>query len=322
MDWQGSNKRRLSASAPGVIATATAGFLLTGCAVIGDNSAAHRLNDAEDLLESSGQFSAISSDAARTGEDYPVRAMRVHEFDAVLADHADVDEVGELIAESIEEHQLAPNIAVDGTTKLRAFQRTGEHPELDAESWTELVELARETDAIEVQLGARDGDVTATLATWTREYPEAFDLVENWQTHERPAGVDHFEARVESGTAEHPLERSAESPWLLVEETSISGPLGPQTAQARELIATAESVEEFDRIDGFTFITGEIPNLELIVHDEELYNLSSSDREIPQDLIDASEAYADEVERVLDTDSNVSVKLLRMSRDEIYTREY
>lgn len=147
-----------------------------------------------------------------------------------------------------------------------------------------------------------------------------------------PTGAEQFNARIESGTSEAPLERSEDSPWLLVETVKVVGPIGPELAGfSDELMTAAEEVDQFEKIEGFEFTYVEELNGGTTLRCGLRWNSTSSTTgpitsldnwEVSEDFIEVGSPYADSVEEILDAEVNVGVYLSHLNRHEVYVREY
>lgn len=303
---------------------------LTSCYWVGNTEAEQLLDGAVDVLDGSEQFTEVEGESSRYQGQ-----MVLDGFDVVLAENADLEEVGELLTRIVEEYGVAPDIKVDETTTLGAFRRRPyEHAQLPPQGWTEALEIAQRTEAIEVTVWPSiDDEAVVTVRTWTPEFGEAFALLDEWKDYDTPTGAEQFNARIESGTSEAPLERSEDSPWLLVETVKVVGPIGPELAGfSDELMTAAEEVDQFEKIEGFEFTYVEElnggddpavrPEVELYVFDDRTNYTSLDNWEVSEDFIEVGESYADSVEEILDAEVNVGVYLSHLNRHEVYVREY
>lgn len=99
---------------------------LTSCYWVGNTEAEQLLDGAVDVLDGSEQFTEVEGESSRYQGQ-----MVLDGFDVVLAENADLEEVGELLTRIVEEYGVAPDIKVDETTTLGAFRRRPyEHAQL------------------------------------------------------------------------------------------------------------------------------------------------------------------------------------------------
>ena len=252
----------------------------------------------------------------RASECFRLRCPTITEFEASLPDDADPDEVGEHLAFLAEEHGEVPLIHLDENTRIHAFDRFSPHADLPAEGWTDVVRMAQQEEVLEIGVGAsRDGETShVTLRHWQPVHHEALESLHSWEELEAPAGADSFSARMDAGLPEEPLERTPESPWLLVEPVHIGAPLGEgNPAIAEELLEQALAEDAFGEVRSFEHRVQEEGGepavcVRLGLRGGQLEDTNLRSEDPPAEVLEAAEQFADRAEELTKFPTTVRVE--------------
>ena len=209
---------------------------------------------AEDL-EQSDEFSSVNF--AYEDHDPMTRPRSLYDYSAALYEDADLDEAGRLLAESAETSIFVPDILVDGSTWVQAFQRwKGVVPDFTAEQWTEVLETARTTHAQEVEVWKHeqyraeeldDPEPKIAFTTRSEKATEGFNAFEAFEDAEIPAGIgdEHVYVQLQAGTDSAPWSyemREVGERWVPGPDyrVFVEGPRDSDIRQARTLYEAAE----------------------------------------------------------------------------------
>lgn len=279
-------------------------------------------------LDDSDQFSHVE---LATENDKPwSNRTDIRSFTAQLEPDADATVVGQALADSAQESDYVPDVMVDESTWLVGFQDTYRWQttaQLPATDWAELIELARDTNASEVDVwlyddvhdrGERPTDTHLTLRSAAPTYPEALEGFEALAETPVPSGVDDLCIQLNAGTDAEPLSLSErwgyEKPrWPRLSAVYISGPVDTDILKASELIAAAE--HRFEPIAEFSFwYWDSMPVVEVTVGGPETASYFG-DEGIPDQVMDDAVSFADEVEALLGEATDTAV--LAMSPNDV-----
>ena len=294
------------------------GLLFAGCSTEFEKD----LRSASNELESSGQFSEV---ALQTDNDLPFENRTdIQVFEAVLEPEADLAQAGEALAEASELAGQLPHVRVTGDTWLTTFQDTYSWKapaELSAAEWTDILQFAQETSATEVDVwqydgqaeGYRPGEVGVVLRAFESTHPAGWQEFEVLAQAEAPSAIENVCIELSAGTEEHPLTTLQLAPqekpqWGSFPPVHVSGPADTDIVLAQELMTAAE--RRFGPLAVFSFVYwGDIPVLRVAYESDEAPTLGGADN-ISDAMRDEAEAFAEQVNQVLDDSADITVQAL------------
>lgn len=197
--------------------------------------------------------------------------------------------------------------------------------ELSTEGSQDLLELAVSTGAPSITVSQEEGaaHVSATVEDWAPEYPEAFEILEEWRSSDTPRDLDSVNGHIITGTDEDPAESSEHTPpGEQHGPISVSGPLEEDLTVAGDLLEAAQQHPDVDGVREFRIdLRPERPTVVLSVHDSELAQVPTDEIEVPDELRAAGEDYAAEVEELLGPEAEVEVHLFSPATLSLYPAE-
>lgn len=255
------------------------GLLVSGCT-------AQYIKDIESaakMLRSSDEFTDVNFEYQR--EFDPTRPRDLYDFSAALRNDADLERAGQLLAEAVDMSGKAPDILVDGSTWVHGFydgkgSRTA--AELTAQTWTEVLHMARTAGVQELEVWNRDSyyaekydDDEPKLAVklLTETDAAGLDSFLQLDTMDVPVEFGDFHVELYAGTETQPLPWQAPDlgeyrPWWYTHAPiEISGPSDTNVWKGPALLEAAH--QHFGEVYGFSLAftdQDEIPIVE-VFHD-------------------------------------------------------
>lgn len=281
------------------------GLALTGCT----SQLVQDLDAAAEALRDSGEFSTVHL-AYEHGAEPLNRDRNLYDFSTALADDAQVDAAGRLLAESAESSGYVPDVLVDDTTWVAGF-----HPywarrttaDLSADDWTDILHTARATPAQEVWVWQLDEYYAKQEVDYARKLmlrlyaATAEDGLEDFarlRATKLAAEITDVSVEFVAGTPQEPF--TYETPDVTeqglghtVAPIEVVGPLDSQIWAARDIIDTAQRE------------LGELATLSL------RYEENTPTLEITHDGVDAScadhESFVRMVDDLLEEPSHITL---------------
>ena len=274
------------------------------------------IDKAAKTLRASKEFSDVNFEYER-GLDPLTRQRYLYDFSAVLEPDADLEEAGRLLAEAYEISGHAPDVLIDEHMWLNGFhdhrgQRTA--PDLTAQGWTKVLEIARTTDAQEIEVWdwrehyAEEYDEHApslALKVLSMTEDQGWDRFEALAAMEMPDEIGQFDVEFYAGMDNQPRRWTTPEPgdyeslWymsLTGDPLELSGGNDSDIWEARELLEEAR--EHFGEVYAFSFhyTQDDIAVIEVVYPHEAA-------------TCERNEAFADLVDATLDDDFGITISV-------------
>ena len=288
------------------------GFLFSGCTA----EYIKNIDKAAKTLRASEEFSAVNFEYER-GLDPITRQRILYDFSAVLEPDADLEEAGRLLAEAHEISGRAPDVLIDEHMWLNGFHdHRGQRraPELTAQGWTEVLEIARTTNAQEVEVWDwrehyaeeyDEHDPSLALKVFSMTDDQGWDRFEELAAMEMPDEIEQFDVEFYAGMENRPQRWTTPGPgeyqfmWyagVMDRPVELSGGSDTNIWQARELLEAAR--EHFNEVYAFSlhYTQDDVALIEVVYPHEAA-------------TCEKNEAYAQLVDDTLDDDVGITISV-------------